>query len=147
MRYHQEQDAPGPGELDQPVDEADGGEGLAAACGHLDQGAGLVAGERPLQATDGDDLGGPELEAVALRNQRRHVADLGEEGGGRDGNRGGVAAWLGGGQQLEPGGQSLRTVEGEYGACPGLRVQDVGEVGLHASGLVTEWQWSRPGGQ
>ncbi len=41
----QKQHAPGAGELDQSVDEADGGEGLAAAGGHLDQGAGLVGGE------------------------------------------------------------------------------------------------------
>ena len=43
---HQEQHAPRAGELDQPVDEADGGEGLAAAGGHLDQRARLVGGER-----------------------------------------------------------------------------------------------------
>jgi hypothetical protein len=36
---HQKQHAAGAGELDQAVDEADAGEGLAAAGGHLDQGA------------------------------------------------------------------------------------------------------------
>ena len=40
----QEQHAPRAGELDEPVDEVDGGEGLAAAGGHLDQGAGTVLG-------------------------------------------------------------------------------------------------------
>jgi hypothetical protein len=41
----QEQHAPRPGELDQAVDEADRGEGLAAAGGHLDQCARLVGGQ------------------------------------------------------------------------------------------------------
>ncbi len=35
----QEQHAPRAGELDEAVDEVDGGEGLAAAGGHLDEGA------------------------------------------------------------------------------------------------------------
>jgi hypothetical protein len=57
---HQKQHAPGAGELDQPVDEADGGEGLAAAGGHLDQGARLVGLQAVLQVADGDDLRGPQ---------------------------------------------------------------------------------------
>ena len=59
---HQEQHAPRAGELDQAVDEADGGEGLAAAGGHLDQGArACSAARRLLQVADGGDLRGPEL--------------------------------------------------------------------------------------
>ena len=47
-------------ELDEAVDEVDGGEGLAAAGGHLDQGAGTVLSQRLFEIVDGGDLGGPE---------------------------------------------------------------------------------------
>ena len=40
VAVHQEEHAPRFGVLDQPVDKVDRGEGLAAAGGHLDQGAG-----------------------------------------------------------------------------------------------------------
>ena len=42
---HEEQDALGPGVLDQAVGEAAGGVGLARAGGHLDERAGMVGGE------------------------------------------------------------------------------------------------------
>ncbi len=57
---HQEQDAPRAGELDEPVDEVDGGEGLARAGGHLDEGARTVFGQRLFEIPDGGDLRGPE---------------------------------------------------------------------------------------
>jgi hypothetical protein len=50
---HQEQHAPHAGKLDQPVDEADGGEGLAAAGGHLDQRTRLVQRQAGFQVADG----------------------------------------------------------------------------------------------
>ena len=62
----EEEDAARAGELDQPVDEVDGGEGLAAAGGHLDQARGVVGGERLLEVADGFDLRGPEI-------ARRHL--------------------------------------------------------------------------
>ena len=46
VAVHQEQDALGLGELDEPVAEVDGGERLAAAGRHLDQRAGPIVGER-----------------------------------------------------------------------------------------------------
>ena len=60
----------GAGELDEPVAEVDGGEGLAAAGRHLDQGAGPVVGERRFEVLDALDLHPPEMPGV----QRRHLA-------------------------------------------------------------------------
>ena len=42
-----------------------GGEGLAAAHGHLDEGAGIVAGERLFQIGDDAVLVGPKAVGVA----------------------------------------------------------------------------------
>ena len=75
----QEQDPPRAGELDQPVDEVDGGEGLAAAGRHLDQGAGLVLAQRVFEVGDRLDLRRPQ----ALRDQLRHLLQAGKEGLGR----------------------------------------------------------------
>jgi len=47
-------------ELDKAVDEVDGREGLAAARGHLDQGAWTILRQRLFEIVDGGDLGGPE---------------------------------------------------------------------------------------
>ena len=47
-------------ELDEPVDEVDGGEGLAAACGHLDQGARTILSQRLFEIVNRSDLRGPE---------------------------------------------------------------------------------------
>src|SRR5205809_1367029 len=49
------------GELDEAVNEVDGGVGLAAAGGHLDEGAAFVGGEGFFEITDGFDLRGPEI--------------------------------------------------------------------------------------
>ncbi len=76
----QEQHAPRAGELDQAVDEADGGEGLAAAGGHLDQRARLVGGEALFQVADGGDLRGPELEVAPFGDELGHLLQAGEEG-------------------------------------------------------------------
>ena len=65
----QEQHAPRAGELDQAVDEGDGGEGLAGAGGHLDQGARAVFRQGFFEVVDRRDLGGPE----AFFLERRHV--------------------------------------------------------------------------
>ena len=61
------------GELDEPVDEVDGGEGLAAAGGHLDQGARTILSQRLFEIVDGGDLRGPEagvLRGVSKRSER-----------------------------------------------------------------------------
>jgi hypothetical protein len=165
---HQKQHAPGAGELDQAVDEADGGEGLAAAGGHLDQGARLVGLERVLQVADGDDLRRPQ----AGFDERRQGLQAGEEGGGNAWSGawaeagagvigragcGGAGVHGGGrlparlsaaaGQVLQPVGQGLGPVEGKHGTGAGLRVQALGEVGFDAGGFVAEGQGPHPGGQ
>ncbi len=66
----EEEDATRAAELDEPVDEVDGGEGLAAAGGHLDQGARTVLGQRLFEIRNGGDLRGPE----AGGNERMRVA-------------------------------------------------------------------------
>jgi hypothetical protein len=90
---HQEQDTPRAGELDQPVDEADGGEGLAGACRHLDQRARLVLREAGFQVADCGDLRGPELAVGPLGDQRRHRAHAREEGQGVGQRRVVCSAW------------------------------------------------------
>ena len=72
----QKQDAPGAAELEQAVDRGDGGESLAGAGGHVDQGAWLVPGQRFFQAGDGADLA---VAQVALR-QRRHLGEAAAQG-------------------------------------------------------------------
>ena len=57
----EEEDAARAGELDQAVNEVDGGVGLAAAGGHLDQGAAFVDGEGFFEIADGFDLRGPQI--------------------------------------------------------------------------------------
>src|SRR5205814_3451664 len=51
----EEEDAVRAGELDEAVNEVDGGVGLAAAGGHLDEGAAFVGGEGTLEVSDGFD--------------------------------------------------------------------------------------------
>src|SRR5436189_4581477 len=57
----EEEDATRAGELDEAVNEVDGGVGLTAAGGHLDEGAAFVGSERFLKVADGFDLRGPEI--------------------------------------------------------------------------------------
>src|SRR5205823_9745425 len=57
----EEEDASRAGELDEAVNEVDGGVGLAAAGGHLDDGAAFVGGEGALEVADGFDLRGPQI--------------------------------------------------------------------------------------
>src|SRR5438093_1999231 len=57
----EEEDAARAGELDEAVNEVDGGVCLAAAGGHLDEGAAFVGGEGFLEVADGFDLRGPEI--------------------------------------------------------------------------------------
>ena len=61
----EEEDAARAGELDEAVDEVDGGVGFAAAGGHLDQGAAFVGGEGFFEVADGFDLRGPEIASSA----------------------------------------------------------------------------------
>src|SRR5438477_11079536 len=57
----EEQDAARAGELDKAVNEVDGGVGLAAAGGHLDEGAAFVGSESFLEVADGFNLRGPKV--------------------------------------------------------------------------------------
>ena len=143
---HQEQHAPRAAELDQPVDEADGGEGLAAAGRHLDQRTRLVLGEARFQVADGGDLRGPELEVAPFGDEGRHRADAVQEAA-RIGGAGfalRVARGVRGGQ---PVGQDFRPVESEHPAGTRLGVETVSEMGFDARGFVQEWQRPLPGGQ
>src|SRR2546422_10257112 len=57
----EEEDATRAGELDEAVNEVDGGVGLAAAGGHLNEGAAFVGCEGFFEGVDGFDLRGPEI--------------------------------------------------------------------------------------
>src|SRR5690606_32604666 len=52
----QEEDAPGPGVLEQPPGKGAGGEGLTSAGGELDQSTGFVLSQGSFQALDGINL-------------------------------------------------------------------------------------------
>ena len=125
---HQEQDAAGVGELDQAVDRRDGRERLAAAGGHLDQGAGAVVGERVLQVAD------RPRSWAGQRPLRRQI------GRHRSRRRACGAGGLSGNSAAQPGGQRLGPVEVEDAAAARLGVEPVGEAGLHAGALVQERQ-------
>lgn len=139
----QEQDPPGAGELDQPVEEIDRRVSLAGPCGHLDERARAVVPERLFQVVDGLDLGGPQ----ALLVERRHVLQAGEKGIALVevlGHRPLALPIL---PALQPLGQQLGPVEGEDRTRARLRVEAVGEARLHAGRLVGEWQRPAPGRQ
>ena len=78
----EEEDALGTGVLDEAVGLGDGGEGLAGAGGHLDEGARAVGGEGFLEAGDGVDL------AFAERGGDSSCGELAR--GGRGGWRAGL---------------------------------------------------------
>ncbi len=84
---HQKQHAPRTTKLNQAVDEADGGEGLATARGHLDEGFGFVGGQAFLKVLHRFDLRGPQLVVgpalPPLGDQLGHVLHAGQKGAGR----------------------------------------------------------------
>ena len=67
----EEEDATRAGELDEAVNEVDGGVGLAAAGSHLDEGPAFVGGEGALEVADGFDLRGPEVGLRHLIRSRK----------------------------------------------------------------------------
>ena len=89
----EEEDAANLGVLEEAVDGGDGGEGLAGAGGHLDQGAGLGLGEGGFEVGDGIDL------AVAQASGVERGQVLGEAAAGGRGQRRGIrGGFLGGGR-------------------------------------------------
>ena len=74
---HQEQHAPGAGELDQPVAEDDGGQVLPEPVAIWISARGRLSRKRLLEVHDRLRLGRPEIV-----DQRRHVLDAGEKGAG-----------------------------------------------------------------
>jgi len=143
----------GAGKLDQAVDEADGGIGLAAAGGHLNQGAGLIGCERRFQVADRRNLRRPQ----AVFEQLRHGLQPGQEGrcpevgtrrhlgAGMDSATGQIGA--GSRQVLQQGGQRLGAMKGEHRTGARMRVQPLREMGLDASGFVAEGKGAQPGWQ
>lgn len=120
----EEEDALGTGVLDEAVGLGDGGEGLAGAGGHLDEGARAVGGEGFFELRDGVDLALAERSGV----QRGEMPKAGAEGIGL----------------LDEFEQVLGRVEGEDGARAGVGVALVAEVGFDAGGLVGEGQGIGP---
>lgn len=140
--------APRAAELDEAVDEADAGEGFAAAGSHLDQGLGFVGSQGFFQIGDGADLRGPQLvvraAAAPFGHQLGHVAHAGQEGAGWFAD---AVALAGGWEQGQPLHQQLRAEEGEHAAGAGFGVQAVGEVGFHPGAFPHKGKWAAPGGQ
>ena len=120
----EEEDALGPGVLDEAVGLGDGGVGLAGAGGHLEQRARAVVGEGFLQLQDRIDLAVAEGCGVQLGE----MPEAGTEGIGL----------------LDELDEVLRPVEGKDGARAGVGIALVAEVRLDAGGLVREGQWIRP---
>ena len=120
---HEEKDAPGAGELDEPIGEGAGGEGLARAGGHLDERARAGLGEGFFEIGDGLDL------AVA------------HPGGGERMGEGNCARRCAQGVRLsQPFGEGLRAMEGEDAAGARVRIAFVAEKGLDAGRFVEERQ-------
>lgn len=140
--------APRTAKLDEAVDEADAGEGFAAAGSHLDQGLGLVGGQGLFQLGDGADLRGPQLvvraAAAPFGHQLGHVAHAGQKGAGWFAD---AVALAGGWEQGQPLHQQLGAEEGEHAAGVGGGVQAVGEVGFHPGAFPHKGQGAAPGGQ
>jgi hypothetical protein len=72
---HEEEHAADAGVLEQAVDRRDGGEGLARAGGHLDEGAGLGGLEGSVEVGDGVDLAVAQAGGV----DRRKILEAGAE--------------------------------------------------------------------
>src|SRR5206468_8790164 len=109
----EEEDATRAGELDEAVNEVDGRVGLAAAGGHLDEGAAFVGGEGALDVADSFDLRGPE---VTLRHliRSRKIGEAGVEVGVR----------------FEVFEEGFGFVESEDVAALGRRIELIGELRL-----------------
>ena len=134
---HQEQNAPRIGELDEPIAEVDGGEGLAAARGHLDQGARAVlgqglfqvpmaviwAGQRPVVLSGGMCRRCPRRVVVvsAARDAPPRCARLFFDCRG-------------------PTCQGFWLMETEYRSASRLRIEAVGKPGFDSRTLIEKWQ-------
>src|SRR5882724_3428371 len=105
--------------FDEPINEVAGGEGLASARGHLNEGAAVPARERDFKILDGYDLG----LAQALFRQRRHVAQASFD------------RFL-----VQPVGQRFRLVKSKELAAGGVRFKTVGETGLSSGAFIAEWR-------
>ncbi len=103
-------------ELDEPVTGIHRHERLAAAGRHLDQRAGVVLGQRPLQVLDRSLLDRPQLRGVQRGEGFQLAANLGVKAN-------------------EPE-QFLRPVEGEDFSAAGIRLQQVCELRDGAGALV-----------
>ena len=83
---HQKQHAPRTTKLDEAVDEADGGEGLAAARGHLNEGFGFVGSQTLFKVLHRLDLRRPQLVVgpalPPLGDEFGHVLHTGQKGAG-----------------------------------------------------------------
>ena len=117
----EEEDVARAGMLDEPVGERAGGECLAGAGGHLDEGARLRFGEGLLEAADGFDAADADVFAV-VRMLERHLGEAVAEGVGF----------------FEPLGQRFRAMEREDAARSGMRIAFVAEEGFDAGGFVEE---------
>ena len=117
---HQEQDALGAGELEQAIGDVDGGEGLARAGRHLDEGARIGPGEGLFEVADRLRLDLPEPRLVERRQLLEPGAEL---------------------RRLRhPFGQRLGPREVEDLPAARHRIEAVGEEGHRAVGLEQERQ-------
>ena len=117
---HQEQDAAGPAVLQQTIDDVDGGEGLAGAGRHLNQGARVGMGERPFEVADRAGLDRPQTGLV----QHRQLSQPGTQGV----------------RLCHPPRQRLGPREIEDLTAARRRVRPVCEAGHRPVGLEQEWQ-------
>ena len=129
----EEEDAFEAGELEEAVDFGDGGEGLAGAGGHVDEGAGTGGGEGGFEAGDGFALAFPEGLCGAGHEGVERVR--GEEGG--EAAAEGVVGGLGAGEEFL---EVLWRRKMEDRPCAGLGVAGVGELDLAAVGFEAEGQ-------
>src|SRR5581483_10669804 len=117
----EEEDAARAGELDEAVNEVDGGVGLAAAGGHLDEGAAFVGGEGFLEVADGFDLRGPEIARRHLISSQKICESCVEVD-----------------VRFEVFEKGFRSVKGKDVAALRGGIELVGKLRFHAGGFVGE---------
>ena len=127
----------------------DGGEGFAAAGGHLNEGARAVLGQRLFQILDGDLLRGPEAFFFQGRQLLEAFAERGEGlvGFALQSSliRGDWLRFIQSGF-FQPFGQHFGFMKAKCLAAAWFRVEFVRKTGFHAGALVEEGEGSNVDG-
>ncbi len=118
VAVYEKEDATSVGKLDEAIDGTDGGKGLAAACCHLNEGAGAVLGQGNFQILDRFDLANAQIGFIERRQIAQALAD-------------GILL-------LEPVGERFGTMKGKNGTLARVGVAQVGELRFGTGAFVAK---------